>query len=1109
MDKNKTVLLRRIYRSAERLMKRYGATDISQVHIIAAFAELYLVSLKFSSLTEELQEALNVTAFSEDYLVSVFQNSKKWLKQNPVIPYDEVELLDLCYNEAANTVTAMGKEEVAAPDLLAVIMQKTGRALYNVFLGSFETMDEASYGETAGPESQTDKTKKEAQEIKIFDPYSPSIVIPRVKKLQNDLREKIHGQDEAVSAVVSGYFNAIMKGAITNRKGGPRALFLFAGAPGVGKTFLANAVAESLELPFCRFDMSSFSDKEAPLEFAGTDKVYKSSHEGLVTGFVRQHPNSILLFDEIEKAHINIIHLFLQILDAGCLKDSYTGENVSFKNTIIIMTTNAGKSLYETLEPGVPSPNRKTIINAITNETNPVTGEKFFPQAIGSRFATGNVILFNPLGAQDLLKIGGSVIKNNVKIFEDKFKISIDIDDNICAALLFAEGGKADARAISGRTSNFISTEIYKWMKFAFERDKQTLEQVKKLKIKISDDKESKSLFEPTGKQNILLFSENDGTYSQFKSTRSYALFNVKNIDEAYEIINDKEIAFAVCDIFGTEKPTLNVEDTESEGRAFLDVLIKEQIPAFVYCPENRNINAEERQALIECGARGFIEQTLKKKSSNLKAICKGVYIEKKLHDLGRSKKVLSFDCKYESENDTGIIELDDLRIIPAVDADDKQDIVDVSMTDVTFDSIIGAEDAKAELKGFISYLKEPRAYTKNKIPTPKGIVLYGPPGTGKTMLAKAFAHESGATFIATQGNNFLSPKKGGGANEVKRIFATARKYAPTVLFIDEFDIIAKDRFTNDIAEDVVNALLNEMDGFSTNSLRPVFVLAATNFDVGFGKQSALDAALLRRFDRRIFVDLPDANERKAFIEKRLKESKQKLDADVIKSIVSRSIGMSLAEMGSIIDFALRNMVQSGLVKLSEESFNEAFETFRFGERDYWSSDLLRRVAVHEAGHAFMSYKNGIKPSYITISARGSFGGYVQIPSGEDHLYTKNQLLAKIRMQLAGRASEIVFYGDEEGVSTGAAADIESATQIALQMITVYGMVDEFGIMTSRNIDSQEATRLCNEILLEELERAKEIIAQNKSKIDKLVETVMEKNHLMGDKIEELFKSLD
>lgn len=1128
----KSKMLNRIYAKAEAIKNRYNSTDLSQIHIVTALLEQCMKYYLVGRDDEELSEALESIGCTKENIDAVYDAASKWLSENQYISYEDAKRVEVCYDEAVYFSAFFCEDCVKVQGLMNEYMDYTSKAL-DAILSAYtdgkykmikenrekartitESIEQKKVEKRVVAESKEQAEEKPEKKIEEaiekkgslkMNLYAPSNVIPIIKKVQNHLREKVYGQDEAISAVVSGYFNSVMsynKNISGNQR--PKAVFLFAGAPGVGKTYLANATAEAINLPFRRFDMSSFSDKEAPLEFAGSDKVFKSSHEGLVTGFVSQNPRCVLLFDEIEKAHINIIHLFLQILDSGCLKDSFTGLNVSFKDAIIILTTNAGKKLYENLEPGNPMPNRKTVINAITNDVNPYTGEKFFPEAICSRFAAGNIVLFNPLGAKDLLRIGNAGIKTSIDNLTDKFKISIKADNNLCAALLFAEGGRVDARALSGRVSNFIASEVYNWMRFASERDISALNSLKKLEIKIETNSDSEKMFKPVKTQNVLLFSENEGTYNHLKSNKSYKLFNVKSIEEAYKIINDKDVAFAICDIFGTEAPTLNVEDTESEGRKLLDILVKERIPAFVYSSEKHKINNEERLALIGCGVKGFVEQD--DKDAKIKSICEGVYIDKKLHDLARSRKALSFDCIYELEGDTGIIELSDMRLVPVVDVDDKDDVADVCMTDVSFDDVVGAEDAKAELKGFISYLKEPRLYTKNKIPVPKGVILYGPPGTGKTMLAKAFAHESGATFIATQGNDFLSVKFGGGAQEVKRIFSLARKYAPTVLFIDEFDIIAKDRFTNSIAEDVVNALLNEMDGFSTNSSRPVFVLAATNFDVSYGSPSALDAALLRRFDRRIFVDLPSADERKQFIESRLKRSGQTLTKSTIKSVVARSIGMSLADLGSVIDFALRSMIQAGLTKLSADFFNEAFETYRFGEKNYWSEDLLKRVAIHETGHALVNYKNGSKPSYITISSRGSFGGYVQVSQEDMHLYTKNQLLSKIRGALAGRAAELVFYGEEDGVSTGAASDIEQATNTALQMITVYGMIEEYGIMATRNTEA--ATALCNQILADELKKAIEIITNNKEKVKEVVGVLLEKNHLMGDKLEEFFQDL-
>ena len=1139
MQPGKSDILNLIYAEAKNLRKKYRSSNISQNHILCALLDCALRGEDAIKNHEEIKESVEYLHVPTERLGALLSKTRFNLKNDPITTYEDVTALEDCYELAEISASLTGKMQVTLPMLINKIVdnptEKTDK-LFNFTpkpkeappVSSFgDELDEllGNDGQTAEPSPRKPKAKETEEERKereererhleaamdgdpiSFDEPSLSGIVAPIKHMQACLRKQVYGQDEAIFAVVSGYFNALARQSDLTGKSAPRATFLFAGAPGVGKTYLAQVAARALHLPFRRFDMSSFSDKEAPLEFSGTDKVYRNSHEGLVTGFVKKHPKCVLLFDEIEKAHINIIHLFLQILDAGHLKDACTGQNVSFKDAVIIMTTNAGKSLYDNLEPGSPMPGRKVIVNALATERNPNTGAKFFPEAICSRFAAGNVVLFNPLGAQELLNIGRSCIEDYAADFERNFHIRLSADEHLCAALLYAEGGRVDARALKGRASNFISSEVYNWIRFAYEKDDIRLSEIKEIRLKTDiGNGDTAKLFVPQHKPTILLYSDKPDTYAHIDSDK-YRFLRPATKQEADTLISTEEIDLAICDILGNEAPTLNIEDIVSNGRRLMDTLIKERIPVYVYSATDRAINSEERQALSESGAAGFFEQVDREISLNaLEVICKRVHSEKMLHELGRARKVLSFDCNYDMhDSEIGVVKLTNLRIIPAIDAQDQDDIAGLCATDTTFDSIIGAEDAKAELKGFISYLKDPRAYAKNGIPAPKGIILYGPPGTGKTMLAKALAHESGATFIATQGNNFLTGITGGGAHEVKRLFSLARKYAPSVLFIDEIDIVAKDRMAGgNIGNDVVNALLNEMDGFATNTARPVFVLAATNFDVSFGRPSVLDPALLRRFDRRIFVDLPDRQERLTFIRARLARSHQTLSDEMIKNIALRSTEMSLAELESVIDFALRGMLQRGQTALTDMLFDEAFETYRYGEKTAWDEELLHRVAVHESGHAVISRLSGIKPSYITVSGRSNFGGYVYSESNHS-VQTKQRLLDSIRIALGGRAAEIVLFGEEDGISTGAASDLRSASAIAKQMVSVYGMSDERGLMVDdTNYADGETARLCNRILKDELDKAVALLTQNRDKLEALIKAVINKNHLMGDEIEQI-----
>lgn len=1116
----KSEMLALLYERANEIRVALRSGNITQLHVVYALIDMYLCQPEYVRNSSEVKEAVGLLLPGKEKLAILGEKLFLTIKEHPLTSYDDVAALEDCCRMAELDAELKGITELTIPMLLRKILELPAQKLTDAISAARDEdfLDDFAF-ELFGADEDVKKEIEAAAESTgtirtarsfLGDPQYLGDAVWPVRNIQNKLRQSVFGQDEAISAVVSGCFDALIKNSEENKSTQPCATFLFAGAPGVGKTFLAQQAARALHLPFRRFDMSSFGDKEAAFEFSGTDRIYKSAHEGLVTGFVNKHPRCVLLFDEIEKAHANIIHLFLQILDLGRLKDSYMKRNVSFKDTIIIFTTNAGRSLYDTLEPGMPMPNRKTILNALSKEINPVTGKNVFPEAICSRFALGNIVLFNPLGAEELLNIGKAALDKYAEDFKSKFHIPLDLDEHVAAALLYAEGGRADARSVKGRATNFISSEVYNWMRFADEKNDSCVEFMDYIKFRTEfGSKEIKRLFCPPTRAKVLLFSEKEDTYNHLESTGRYQFITTHSKEEAEHIIATEEVTFAICDISGKDVPTLNIEDIVSTGRQLMDTLVKENVPVLVYSKNDCIINKEERQALVENGASGFFDETGKYNSFRaLKAICRRLHIEKMLRELGRTRKMLTFDCGYDFDDIIGgVITLKNFRLIPAIDAGDQRDIDGLqAASDITFDSIIGAEDAKEELSSFISYIKEPRIYAKNGIAAPKGIILYGPPGTGKTMLAKAFARECGATFIATQGNRFLTSNIGGGAREVKRLFALARKYAPSVLFIDEIDIVAQNRENSQLANDVVNALLNEMDGFTSHPTRPVFVLAATNFDVSYGGKSRLDPALLRRFDRRIFVDLPNKQERIRFIKNRLKKSNQQLSDTMLQSVALRSTGMSLSDLGSVIEFALRSMLRADLTELDDTRFDEAFETYCYGEKTAWDKELLHRIAVHETGHAVVSYLCGSKPAYLTVSGRGSFGGYML--TEEVSLQTKNQLLTSIRTMLAGRAAEQLFFGEEEGMTTGAVSDLRAATDVAMKMITAYGMCSSHGIMF---YDDDEPTRaetaeLCNRILSEELENAKALLKENKAKTEELIEALMQKNSLVGKEIEKILK---
>jgi ATP-dependent Zn protease len=401
----------------------------------------------------------------------------------------------------------------------------------------------------------------------------------------------------------------------------------------------------------------------------------------------------------------------------------------------------------------------------------------------------------------------------------------------------------------------------------------------------------------------------------------------------------------------------------------------------------------------------------------------------------------------------------------------------------------------------------------------PKGVLLYGPPGTGKTMLARAMAGESDVAFIQTSASEFLSKYVGGGEAKIRDTFKAARKYAPAIIFIDEIDAIGKKRTgseTTNATENLLTALLTEMDGFSSeaNARKPVFVLAATNYGVKRDSEeiAELDEALMRRFDNKIYVDLPNKDERAEYISSVLTKKKvPEIDSGVIENIAERTAGQSLATLQNVVDLAFRNAVREEHT-VGKNDLLKGLEEYMYGEKRENTPEYYREVAIHETGHAVMSYLQGEQPSYITIESRGNFGGYTQNSSLEDvRSYTKDMLIGQIRTMLAGRAAEQIFYGKDKSLNTGASSDLEQATQCALQIVCRYGMMDGQLMVFKKNeiLNSALAPRYVdqiNAILNDEMAYTLSELTKNKECIEKVANELLAYNHLTGEEFAKLME---
>ncbi|HIX07437.1 MAG TPA: AAA family ATPase [Candidatus Borkfalkia faecipullorum] len=976
-------------------------------------------------------------------------------------------------------------------------------------------------GQEEEEEEEEEEGEESVKEEKTAVRESMTALADRVMNIRKRLSERVFGQQEAISTFVSGYFQSVVMSHGQQSLTKPQATFLFAGPPGVGKTFLAEQAAQFLGLPYKRFDMSEFSSEFSNIDLAGRDRGYREPCRGSLTGYVQEHPSCVLLFDEVEKAHRKVIYLFLQILDAGRLRDNFLDQEIDFSKTVIIFTTNAGRKLYEDTE-NAGGASRKAILEALAKDVNPLNNAPYFPPELCSRFASGNVVMFNSLRVDSLLRIiSGELTKNRERI-SSAYGMECKIGANVPSAILYAEGAHADARTVKSRAASFLNRELYELFRLLLERGGGASPQSVVFDVKLpKDNQKICSLFAASEPPEVLLFT--DAVRTGFRPN-GFVLHKTADPEEAKKLLGERDISLVLCDLLcgrEEEEDVLHLEDVHSEGKKLLEhVLEKEDAEVCLWETDARTVSDEEMQSFYKAGVFGkvsFVRGQKRTVSQTILGLCEEIYRRKSILRLGRESKVLRYNSvqTLSQNGNTAYVNLSDMKLVPVYDSDDGKLILSaVDKPDIRFSDVIGAQDAKDELAYFVRYLKDPARYMRSGVKAPKGVLLYGPPGTGKTLLAKAMAGESDVTFLQAEGNQFLKRFVGDGPQAVHDIFRTARKYAPSILFVDEIDAIGKRRSGTDLtgaASDVLTAFLTEMDGFRSNAKKPVFVLAATNFETDGDSARSLDPALLRRFDRRICVDLPNREERELFLKRRMESNAAiRVSQEQAENIAMRSAGMSLAALDSVVELALRNAIKSENLLVDDAILEEAFESYCSGAEKKWDADLLERTARHEAGHALVCLSTGEKPAYLTIVARDNHGGYMQYADSDGkELYTKEELLGKIRTSLGGRAAEVVCYGEEGGLSTGASGDLRSATALAGRLIASYGMDEEFGlavfdVQSADGAFGQELRGRIRSILAEQFERAKQFLTEHRQQLEKLAQALLEKNHLKGEEVEKI-----
>ena len=984
-------------------------------------------------------------------------------------------------------------------------------------------------------------------------------LLDETESLRRSLRDRIIGQDRAIDMVCDGYFSSrLRRGAEPNADPsglGPRMILTFLGPSGVGKTYLAEVMARhccdgDTSPATLRLDMSAYSGHQAHEQLVGFNPSYTGSNRGLLTGFVLDHPNAFILVDEIEKAHPNTQHLFLQVLDSGKVYDNKEQKEVDFSGTIIIFTTNLGRELYDAPErAGILSESghlNDAVLQALRKETGHAGEDHpgLSPELL-SRMAKGHIVLFGRLGGLALERIADMTLREVSRELEMGVGFVVKPPDPVVLTLLvlrFGAGG--DARRLTTGLRNYVYTMVkdllHDHRAALLDGEEPLLSKVKGIQLALGKSTEIPSAIrEGLERKSKVLLIDDDRWDVDWGSDFSWS--QVQDKVDADEILRKGTTDLILLDLhIGFTKDARDMERGQSLLRWLRSRYPNVPVYLFSESPEKRGLSSETLERVSqEGGAHGILQKRFFSSAESEAMERDGFFVQLRQVDAQLHRQnlvehyqrrfmVLDFDLHFDPIPDQEAfvgLEISGIREVTAVTAQDRELAGWVDLPKERFDDIAGAEQAKGRLREVVGWLSDPRPVVELGLKLPKGILLTGPPGTGKTSLARAVAGESRVPFFAISGASVFKKYVGESEATIRNLFAVARRYAPSVIFIDEIDAVGAHRAESGrdsgVRVGVLNELLAQMDGFVQGG-RPIFVMAATN------RPDMLDAALLRagRFDLQIEVPLPNAVAREGIFKVHLRALQVAANVDIPK-LSGRTAGLSGAEIEQVCKEAGFLAVREGKREITHRHLDEAVTIVRFGlssERVLLDDATKWSTAVHEAGHALAQHLLFPEEpvSQISILPRGKALGFTEHTPGTYYVdQNLKRMRSTVQVLLAGRVSEELLLGPE-GVTAGCADDLERASSLVLQLITAWGMDPDIGLVSfggiqrgfavspGMPIDSsahEEAISAARRWLESEENAVRKLLDASKPTLVKIAETLLARETLSGGELEALFGS--
>ncbi|ORT99642.1 Cell division protein FtsH [Anaerovibrio sp. JC8] len=927
------------------------------------------------------------------------------------------------------------------------------------------------------------------------------------KLLYQTLSANIKGQDEAIHYFVQGVFKGefipeTSSQALNN-------IFLLSGPPGSGKSRLAYITADVLKREILEVNL----DVNAAETFAEdlVNTVSGNKEAGRISRFVEENPRGILLLKNIEKASPKVVSAISQIIETGRVVDKTRNKEISYGDNLIIFTTHVGAELYLNDALGSMLP-KSVILGSFAKELE----ESDFPLLFFYEyFNNESIIFFKDLAVNHLLELMEQGFWDFAGEVKKEYGYDMDLDPDMLNLCLFNQCDMIDANSVLPLSRAFLKNEFYELSRHL---DPKALTKIQKINFSVErpePDSPMATLFSYKEKPQVLLVADQK-KYQCLTENDYIDYIFVQNLDEAVKVLSEAYLSFVVVDLMeGVEDRGFNVLSLDDEVSVGLGVfeIIRENLPTLpVYLIKHDNITLADYFTFRQKGARGTVDLSIDSEGAQAEMllIARDILIQKTYDALQKEDLIVKYNTAQRLSEDgkTAEVIFYDFEFENLKGPDPVDEYLEEYKEPRYFDDIVGGTSAKEDLKYLKEYLVNPEAFVMKYHSVPGGVLLFGSADAGKVSLTRALATESEANLLMITPSRLADLTPEGACELIKDLFEKAVREAPSIILIEKFDLLIKA-----CGLGAVRTIINGIKDIKSCG-SPVLFVGTMNWthSTVSDENSDLDPELLHLLEHKIYVKLPDRDERIAGIKKALENKGITTIPDsIINNIADRVFGHSIADINDFIALATR-MALKQQKEVDSDILSDALDELTFGQKHEWEEINYFATAVHEAGHAYLLWLTGEQSSFVTIVGREEYGGYTKPKVNEkiSKNYNRQWYIDKIRVSLAGRAAEVVFFGEKEGINAGISGDLENATVHAVLMVNNLGMgrklrayipLETLSVSPAAVAVYEEA----NEIIQQEYENTLKIIKGGKKAIKALADKLVEKYQLTGPEIDEIF----